>query len=281
MDIRSIETCPPRLEHEGSTKVWWLSEARELVEETSGGHLELVSEFDVAPGAAVHPHSHPTYEYYYVLSGHGLMTVGDATREVVPGELVTIPPDVVHSLAPLGHAPIHCFCFAVGLPGAAPVDYTADGAGATTAAPAARFPRGGLDVRSIRDVEPTLVHHGTVRVWWLYAPRELYEATRGCHLELIDEWEVAGGGEVHPHAHPTHSFYYGLFGRGRMVIEGEERIIGPGDLVLIPPDAVHSIAPVTEHASLRCLCFAVGVAGSEPYDYSYDRSAAAHATANG
>jgi quercetin dioxygenase-like cupin family protein len=277
MDVRSIETCPPRVEHEGTTKVWWLSEARELFDQTSGGHLELVSEFDVAPGAAVHPHAHPTYEYYYVLRGHGTMTVGEESREIGPGDLVTIPPDVVHSLAPIGHAPIHCFCFAVAVPGAAAIDYTTDGAGTGEDATPAAPRDDGMDVRSIESIEPTPVHHGTVRVWWLYRPRELYEATRGCHLELIDEWEVAGGGEVHPHAHPTYEFYYGLFGRGRMVIENEERTIGPGDLVLIPPDAVHSIAPVTEHASLRCFCFAVGVAGSEPYDYSYDRAAAGDA----
>jgi hypothetical protein len=38
---------------------------------------------------------------------------------------VHIPPDAVHSLRPLSdHAPIHCFCFAVGVPDAGPVNYT-------------------------------------------------------------------------------------------------------------------------------------------------------------
>ena len=38
---------------------------------------------------------------------------------------VDIPPDTVHSLKPISdHAPIHCFCFAVGLPDAGEVDYT-------------------------------------------------------------------------------------------------------------------------------------------------------------
>ena len=65
MDVRSIEQCAPRLQHHGSTRVWWLQEAREMFAETAGGHLELVSEFEIAGGGAVHPHKHPTYEFYY------------------------------------------------------------------------------------------------------------------------------------------------------------------------------------------------------------------------
>ena len=36
---------------------------------TKGGHLELVSEFEVAGGGLVDPHQHPTHEFYYVTSG--------------------------------------------------------------------------------------------------------------------------------------------------------------------------------------------------------------------
>jgi mannose-6-phosphate isomerase-like protein (cupin superfamily) len=52
------------------------------------------------------------------------MTIGDEHRDVVPGDLVYIPPDAVHSLRPTGDVPIHCFCFAVGVKGAGPIDYT-------------------------------------------------------------------------------------------------------------------------------------------------------------
>jgi quercetin dioxygenase-like cupin family protein len=130
-----------------------------------------------------------------------------------------------------------------------------------------------MDVRSIQDVAPVMEHQGTTAVWWLYKPRELYEQTVGGHLELIDEFEVAGGGMVHPHRHPTYEFYYVTSGRGLMTIEGEAREVGPGDLVLIPPDAVHSIAPISPHAPIHCFCFAMGIKGSAPYDYSYDQSA--------
>jgi quercetin dioxygenase-like cupin family protein len=125
MDVRSIEQYAPRLQHHGSTRVWWLQEAREMFAETAGGHLELVSEFEIAGGGAVHPHKHPTYEFYYVTSGYGRMTIEGETREIQPGDLVCIPPNALHSLEPVSeNAAIHCFCFAVGIPGAGVIDYT-------------------------------------------------------------------------------------------------------------------------------------------------------------
>ena len=48
-----------------------------------------------------------------------------AGARIGQGDLVHIPPDAVHSLRPLSdHAPIHCFCFAVGVKDAGEVDYT-------------------------------------------------------------------------------------------------------------------------------------------------------------
>src|SRR6187551_870841 len=65
-----------------------------------------------------------------------------------------------------------------------------------------------MDVRSIEDVAPVVEHNGTVPVWWLVNPREMKEITDGGYLELVSEFEVAGGGLVDPHSHPTHEFYY-------------------------------------------------------------------------
>ena len=125
-----------------------------------------------------------------------------------------------------------------------------------------------MDVRSIEQVAPVVEHNGTVPVWWLVEPREMRDITEGGFLELVSEFEVQGGGEVDPHSHPTHEFYYVTSGRGWMVIDGEERQISQGDLVHIPPDAVHSIRPVSDHASIRCFCFAVGVKDAGPVDYT-------------
>ena len=127
MDVRSIEQVAPAIEHDGTVPVWWLVSPQEMREITEGGFLELVSEFEVAGGGEVNPHSHPTHEFYYVTSGRGLMTIGGETREIAQGDLVHIPPDEIHSLRPVSdNAPIHCFCFAVGVKGAPRVDYTSN-----------------------------------------------------------------------------------------------------------------------------------------------------------
>jgi mannose-6-phosphate isomerase-like protein (cupin superfamily) len=123
MDVRSIVDREPEVEHNGTVPVWYLVHPREIKELTDGGFVELINEFEVAAGGAVFPHIHPTHEWYFVMSGRGVMTVDDEERPVEPGDLVYIPPDQVHSLRPAGGGAIHCFCFAVGVKGAAVVDY--------------------------------------------------------------------------------------------------------------------------------------------------------------
>ena len=100
-----------------------------------------------------------------------------------------------------------------------------------------------MDVRSINDVEPEVEHNGTVPVWYLVHPREMKELTDGGYLELVNEFEVANGGYVYPHSHPTHEFYFVMSGRGVMTIAGEDRDVAPGDLVYIPPDDGAQPAP--------------------------------------
>ena len=125
MDVRNIEDVAPIVEHAGTVPVWWMVQSQEMRELTDGGFLELVNEFEVAAGGHVNPHSHPTHEFYYVLRGRGVMTVGDEDRTIAQGDLVYIPPDVVHSLRTLTeHTGIHCFCFAIGVKGGGSIDYT-------------------------------------------------------------------------------------------------------------------------------------------------------------
>ena len=126
-----------------------------------------------------------------------------------------------------------------------------------------------MDVRSAQHIAPVVEHNGTVPVWWLVSPRELHDVTRGGFLELVSEWEVAGGGKVVAHSHPTHEFYYILAGRGIMQIDDEQREVAQGDLVHIPPDAVHSIWPVSVHAPLRGIAFAIGIDGTASVDYTH------------
>ncbi len=125
-----------------------------------------------------------------------------------------------------------------------------------------------MDVRSCEDMSPVIEHNGTTPVWWLVPPQEMRGATDGGFLELVSEWEIAGGGMVDPHSHPTHEYYYILAGRGIMKIGDEEREVHQGDLVYTPPDTTHSIWPVSANAPLRGLAFAIGVRGAGTVDYT-------------
>ena len=40
-----------------------------MKELTDGGYLELANEFEVAVGGEVFPHTHPTHEFYFVMTG--------------------------------------------------------------------------------------------------------------------------------------------------------------------------------------------------------------------
>src|SRR5207302_3891998 len=95
MDVRSIEGAAPVVEHNGTVPVWWLVNPREMLEITAGGHLELVSEFEVAGGGYVDPHQHPTHECYCVTAGRGFLTNGVEDRSVRQGTVGDIPPDDV------------------------------------------------------------------------------------------------------------------------------------------------------------------------------------------
>jgi Mannose-6-phosphate isomerase len=124
VDVRNVETVTPEVEHNGTVPVWWLIHPREMKDITDGGYLELVNEFEVAVGGEVFPHTHPTHEFYFMMTGAGVMTVGAEQRAVKVGDLIYIPPDAVHSLRTTSDHAIHCFCFAVGVKDAAPIDYT-------------------------------------------------------------------------------------------------------------------------------------------------------------
>jgi quercetin dioxygenase-like cupin family protein len=125
-----------------------------------------------------------------------------------------------------------------------------------------------MDVRNIATVEPVVEHNGTTPVWYLALPGTMRDATAGGALELVNEFEITGGGKVDPHTHPTHEFYYVLYGRGLMVVGDEEREIAQGDLVYIPPNEVHSLIATSQFAPIRCFCFAIACPEAGEINYT-------------
>jgi mannose-6-phosphate isomerase-like protein (cupin superfamily) len=84
------------------------SEIRPLIDRTTSEITQCsLAEETLPPGCAVTPHRHRQIEeIYYIVSGRGLMTVGDETREVGAGDAVYIPRGNRHTLKNTGADPI-------------------------------------------------------------------------------------------------------------------------------------------------------------------------------
>ena len=52
---------------------------------------------------------------------------------------------------------------------------------------------------------------------------------------------LSGPGEMEPHTHRKEEVYLFIRGEGFAVIDGARYPVGPGDVVRIPPDALHSV----------------------------------------
>jgi quercetin dioxygenase-like cupin family protein len=57
---------------------------------------------------------------------------------------------------------------------------------------------------------------------------------------MLSFLEMEAGAKVPEHSHPHEQAGLMLEGRLRFRIGGEERVLGPGDAFLVPPDMVHA-----------------------------------------
>lgn len=74
--------------------------------------------------------------------------------------------------------------------------------------------------------------------------------------QSLAEATLPPGARTEPHVHPrTEEVYYILRGLGRMTVGTDERQVGPGDGILIPPGARHTIRNVgAEPLVFLCCC---------------------------
>ena len=80
------------------------SEIRPLIDRTTAPITQCsLAEETLPPGKTVTPHTHEVLEeIYYILSGSGVMTIGEEAREVGAGDAIYIPKNNVHSLSNTG-----------------------------------------------------------------------------------------------------------------------------------------------------------------------------------
>jgi len=90
--------------HAGIIKTAHGSEIRPLIDRTTSDITQCsLAEEMLPPGCAVTPHHHRDIEeIYYLVSGRGLMTVGDEIQEVNAGDAVYVPRGHRHTLQNTG-----------------------------------------------------------------------------------------------------------------------------------------------------------------------------------
>ena len=105
MDIHNIDAVPAFTTKDGS-------EIRELLaHRNSCIRLQSLAEARLAAGTRTAAHYHPrTEEIYYILSGAGLMQIGDQQRAVSPGDAIAIPPGSVHTISNTGSETLRFLC---------------------------------------------------------------------------------------------------------------------------------------------------------------------------
>ena len=105
-----------------------------------------------------------------------------------------------------------------------------------------------MDIRNLQDVPAFVTKDGSeIRELLAHRNSQIRE-------QSLAEARVAPGLTTQAHFHPrTEEIYYVLEGRGRMTLDGQQREVGPGDAIAIPPGAVHQIEN-TGAETLRFLC---------------------------
>jgi len=100
-----------------------------------------------------------------------------------------------------------------------------------------------MDVRSVEQAEPFVTKDGSTI-------RELHHTS----LQSLAEAQLEPGQATERHYHrASEEIYFVLKGQGEMELDGETRFLRPGDAVLIPPGAWHTLEN-NGTSELRILC---------------------------
>lgn len=111
MDIRSSHSV--QSEDVGDESVSWLIDRDIVKRTTAGSFVDFVVEVEVRANGSTSPHEHPAHEWFYLLSGRGVVSVGDEEQTVEAGDCVYIPPGLVHRLRSANDSPVRMLAFGV------------------------------------------------------------------------------------------------------------------------------------------------------------------------
>jgi len=110
-----------------------------------------------------------------------------------------------------------------------------------------------MDVKNIHEVEAFTTADGS-EIRELLAHRN-----SSIHKQSLAEARLKPGQKTTPHYHPqTEEIYYILSGKGRMDLADEQREVGIGDAIAIPPGVTHQIANTGQEMLVFLCCCAPG-----------------------
>ena len=192
-----------------------------------------------ARGTGSQPHRHPKVEQFnFVLKGALKPWVEGEERVIGPGEMVHIPANALHSIVAVGDE--DCIFLMV-------KDASADPKMKTLGVPDdpdVSAPRKESEVlESIDKGEDSKYFHNFNNDDAVFLNPKM-TTTKGTRIDgermTIGLMSHALGSGAQLHRHPdVEQFMYTISGRCEVSVEGEERVVGPGDLWHVPPNALH------------------------------------------
>jgi quercetin dioxygenase-like cupin family protein len=83
-----------------------------------------------------------------------------------------------------------------------------------------------------------------------------YSTTHGATVNgtklSVGLYKIPAGTGARPHAHPNEQVIAVVNGRMRFRLGGEERVVGPGEVILVPPHAEHQTTAIDDVEFFNC-----------------------------
>jgi len=77
-------------------------------------NIAAVYDTSLSPGDSIEQHSHPDFEeLYYILSGYGIMIIGEERKEISRNDVVYIPQQALHTLVNTAEVPLRFLTLSV------------------------------------------------------------------------------------------------------------------------------------------------------------------------
>jgi mannose-6-phosphate isomerase-like protein (cupin superfamily) len=100
----NIVTKPFDKCHDGKGAIEWTNVLGG--EDLKDRHLRFFHDDIIPPGVSIGVHAHKDEEYYYVLSGRGIMSLDSKTFEIKAGDIAAVFPGGSHGLENTGTEPM-------------------------------------------------------------------------------------------------------------------------------------------------------------------------------